>query len=135
MEMICDILMADKPIGTARIKKEGLYYNIHCTCKLSGAVICRLVACCGSKQQDLGICVPMNGQFGVQTKIPVKRLGEGAMVIRVEPNHGDVSKRFVPIRAEEPFAYIDKLQNAYFAFRNKQPGVILPEEDQSVSEM
>ena len=135
MEIHSDILLADKPIGTAKIKKEGLYYNFRCKCRLSGQVICRLVAYCGENRQNLGICVPMDGEFGVQTRIPVKRLGEGTLVVRAEPNHGTVSERFVPIRAEEPFAYIDKLQNAFFAYRNKQPGVVLPEEDQSITEM
>ena len=135
MERNSDILLADKPVGTAKIKKEGLYYSFQCRCRLSGEVICRLVAYCGTKSHNLGICVPMDDQFGVQTKIPVKRLGEGEIVIRVEPNRGDVSERFMPIRAEEPFAYIDKLEKAYFVYRNKQPGVILPEEDQSDKDM
>jgi len=131
METKYDILLADQVIGTAIVKKEGLYYNFFCKCRLSGEVICKLVAYCGDKRQSLGVCVPMNGEFGLVKRLPVKRLGEGELVIRAEPNRPKSADVFVPIRADEPFAYIDRLEKSYLVYRNNRCGVMVTEEDQS----
>lgn len=125
MEECYDILLAEQPIGTAFVKREGLYYSFRCCCRLSGQVIYKLIVTCAEKQESLGICVPRGKDFGLETRLPVKRLGEGKLSFYAVPRHTELKGRFVPIRAEEPFAYIDKLQKAHLEIRGSQIGIVL----------
>ena len=66
----------DRLVGRVRAERQGLYYLFRCRCRLSGEAAFRLLVSCGEKQEDLGILVPMEGGFGLDTRRPVKRLGE-----------------------------------------------------------
>lgn len=124
-----EILLANQPIGTAFVKREGLYYSFRCCCRLSGDVIYKLMVSCGDNKESLGVCVPRGNSFGLETRLPVKRLGEGSMAFFATPRHMELKGRFVPIRAEEPFAYIDRLQTACLEIRDSQVGIVLPEDE------
>ena len=88
--------------------------------------MCRLFVRCGSRDENLGIVVPMDGGFGLDARIPVKRLGEGEMEFRLVPKHGDhTGERFVPIYPEEPFSYISRLKDAYLARQGEQLGAVI----------
>ena len=119
------VTFGQAPVGKVQVQKQGLYYRFTCRCRISGDVVCRLVARCGEKQENLGIVVPMDGGFGLDTKIPVKRLGEGSVEFSLVPRHEIAMGTFVPICPEEPFAYIRRLKNAYFEKRYGQAGVVL----------
>lgn len=131
MEEYYDIMLADQSIGTASVKRVGLYYSFCCRCRLSGDVIYKLIVSCGENEESLGVCVPRGNGFGLETRLPVKRLGEGSMRFFAAPRHRELKGRFVPIRAEEPFAYIDKLQKAHLEIRGGQMGIVLPEAEPS----
>lgn len=113
--------------GKVQVLKQGLYYRFICHCQLTGDVVCRLCVTCGGKQESLGILVPVGGGFGLDTKIPAKRLGEGSMEFRLIPKHEVTSGKFVPIYPEEPFAYIERLKDAYVTRKYGQIGVIIKE--------
>lgn len=128
MEETYDILLAESVIGTATVKRTGLYYIFHCRCSLSGDVLYKIIVQCGERQESLGICVPQERGFGIETKVPTKRLGEGKFIFRLVPKHAALTGRFVPVRAEEPFAYIDKLHKAHLEIHAKQPGIVFLED-------
>ncbi len=128
MELVYDVFLADKPVGAASVKKEGLYYVFSCQCQLSGQVLYTLAASCGEQTVNLGVCVPRGNGFGLKTRVPIKRLGEGQMKICAVPKHRELKGKFIPIRPEEPFAYIKYLQNAYLEVRDAQLGVVIPED-------
>ena len=67
----------------------------------------------------------MDGAFGLETKLPVKRLGEGRMEFLLLPKHGTPKAQFVPISPEEPFSYIVRLKEAYLVKRNGQAGILV----------
>ena len=112
-------------VGGVQVVRQGLYYRFTCRCRLAGDVICRLQVTCGDKHEDLGIVVPMDGAFGLETKLPVKRLGEGRMEFLLLPKHGTPKAQFVPISPEEPFSYIVRLKEAYLVKRNGQAGILV----------
>ena len=87
----------------------------------------RLTVSCGGKEADLGVCVPMEGRFGVEKKIPCKQLGEGTPEFRILPKHESVKGKFVPVYPEEPFSYMARLKDAFLANRAGQMGIILKE--------
>ena len=125
MEYARDILLGNDVIGTAIVSREGLYYCIRCTCALTGEVVFKIIAQCGDRSVSLGVCVPKNDAFGLEKRIPVKQLGDGRPVFMAVPNHQQMTGKFVPLRPEEPFAYIERLQNAYLEKRGEILGAIL----------
>ena len=131
MEGNYTVSFGNQTVGKVQVLRQGLYYRFVCRCSLSGDVVCRLKVVCGGREESLGVVVPMDGGFGLDTKLPVKRLGEGKLEFYLAPKGVASVEReapagqFVPIYPDEPFAYIARLKKAFFAIQNGQPGVIL----------
>lgn len=127
MEGSYGVLFGSQQIGKVQVQRQGLYYRFICRCQLTGDVVCRLLVTCGEKQENLGVVVPVDGGFGLDTRLAVKKIGEGKMEFLLVPRHETVEKTgtFCPIYPEEPFAYIARLKDAFFARQNGQAGVIL----------
>ena len=128
MEGNYPVYFGKQAVGRVMVRKEGLYYRFCCRCTLTGEVVCRLAVICEGEPVHLGILVPVGESFGLDTSLPVKRIGETAPVFQVLPGRGVTNGRFVPIKPEEPFAYIARLKDAFLAHQNGQAGVILKEE-------
>ena len=122
-----NVMIGNETIGDAVVTKEGLYYRICCKCKLSGDVVCRLEIHWDDKSESLGVLVPEADSFSVNTKLSAKRLGNGQPVFRVMPKHEKLSGKFVPIRADEPFAYLSELEKAYLKTSAEAVGIMIPE--------
>lgn len=125
MEENYSVFFGTDSVGQVRVTRQGLYYRFLCRCRLAGEILCRLQVTCGDRQEDLGIVVPVEGGFGLDTKLPVKRLGLGAMAFRLLPKHEIPKEKFAPIYPEEPFSYISKLKQSYLVKRNGQLGILL----------
>ena len=123
------IFSGDEEIGKAQVQRQGLYYHIRCRCRLTGEVRYKLLVSCGENTADLGLCVPQETDFGVDTKIPIKRLGEGSMSFHLVPKH--MRGIFVPVSSDKPFDYICQLENARLAKCNGVVGVILDDDQNS----
>ena len=123
-----EISLGGQAIGRAKVSREGLYWRFRCRCSLSGEVVCRLRVRCGDKAENLGIPVPQNGAFELNTRIPVKKLGSGRMEMEAVPKHDKMEGLFVPLRAEEPFQYLRRLEDAFLQVRDGQVGIILKPE-------
>ena len=114
-------------IGSVQIEREGLYYRISCRCSLTGEVMHHLVVSSGEKREDLGTLVPLDGAFGLEKRVPVKKLGEGDPTFQLLPKHSSPNGRFIPVYPEEPFSYMSRLKEAYLEARNGQLGLTIPE--------
>lgn len=86
-------------------------------------MVYRLEVRCGEKQENLGVVVPVEDGFGLDTRLPVKRLGEGEMTFTLIPKHEPSRGQFVPIYPEEPFGYITRLKDAYLVRKDGVLGV------------
>jgi hypothetical protein len=80
--------------------------------------------------ENLGILVPYGDIFGLDTQIPSKRLVGGIPEFTLIPKHSYVSELFLPVFPEEPFAYIEKLKNAYLERKGNQLGIAIKEPGQ-----
>ncbi len=120
-----DLTMGSQTVGHVHVEKQGLYYHFSCRCKLGGDVMHKLVVHCGGREENLGVCIPMDGMFGVEKKIPAKRLGQGTPQFQLLPKHEEKKGKFVPVYPEEPFSYLSKLENAFLETRNGQIGVVI----------
>jgi len=121
------VYFGNQPAGKVQVLRQGLYYRFICRCKLTGDVMCRLCVSCDGRRESLGVVIPMDGGFGLDTKLPAKRLGEGKPEFTLIPKHDLPKGRFVPIYPEEPFAYIERLKESYLARKDGQVGVLLRE--------
>ena len=61
----------------------------------------------------------------LETKVPVKRIGEGEMSFILIPKQVPLSGTFVPISPEEPFAYISRLKKSFLVYKNGQVGILI----------
>ena len=122
------VQFGNQPAGKVQVQRQGLYYQIHCRCRLTGDVVCRLYAKSGEKQENLGVVVPMDGGFGLDTRIPVKRLGEGELTFTLAPKHDSGREKFVPIIPEEPFAYIERLKTSFLVRKYGESGILVTDE-------
>ena len=120
-----EIMLGDKSVGQAFVTREGLYYRIRCRCELSGETVCRVQVRCGNRCEDLGILVPQDGEFGLETRVPVKKIGEGSLAFSVVPRHRAPEAGFIPLSPEEPFRYITRLKDAYLAKREGKTGILI----------
>ena len=149
-----EIVYEGKPVGSVRTEKQGLYLCFHCRCALPDGRMYRIHVCSGDKREDLGICIPVEGKFGMDKKIPSKRLGEGALTFQLVPKDWKPEKFvaepelpvqeevltepepviaeepegiFVPVSEEEPFQQLDMLEDAVMDVRGDQVGIVIQE--------
>ena len=123
MEGVYDIMLWDKSVGTVRVSREGLYYRFVCCCHLIEDTVCRVTA--GS--ESLGVLIPMGEDFCLDTRLPVKRFPNGIQPFHLGPNKPVLEGKFIPIKPEEPFAYIERLKEAYLIRRGNQIGICIKE--------
>lgn len=117
------VTVCGKPVGKVIVQRQGLYYLFSCRCNLSEDVMYRLMVDCGPVRENLGILIPQNGSFVLDTKVPAKRIGEGNMIFSLISKQEEYKGVFVPIYPEEPFTYISRLKESFLVYRNGQPGI------------
>lgn len=118
------VTSGEESIGKAQVEKEGLYYHIRCRCLIAGNIMSRLEVTCDQKNTDLGILVPLDSGFGLETRIPVNKIGKGELKFRVLPKNDTMCDRiFVPIKPEEPFRYLSRLRNACLEIHDGKRGI------------
>ena len=122
-----ELCLGKDPVGKVQVLRQGLYYRFICRCKLTGEVVYRLTVRCGETTENLGVMVGTGDGFGLDKKVPVSRLGEGEMSFLLLPKSDRLNGTFVPIHPDEPFAYITRLQDAFFARQGGQAGIVIKE--------
>ena len=123
MEQSYTVVFDHRQIGKVCVTRKGLYYSFHCRCTLPFEDIFRLMVRSGTVCESLGVLVPADGGFRLDTSVPVKQLGEGELSFFVVPRRETVSGVFVPILDEEPFAYISRLKKSFLIRKEGQIGI------------
>ena len=111
-------------VGEAEVRREGLYYRIRCICCLQEEAVCRVRV----GDVNLGVLLPDGNTFKLDTKLPMKRFENQKEKFEIQPNRPVLAGRFVPIKPEEPFAYIERLKDAYLTRQDGQLGAAIKEE-------
>lgn len=125
MEGNYGVYLGEKLCGKVQVLRQGLYYRFICRCQLSGDVVCRLKVCSGDGEENLGVLIPMDGGFGLNTQVPAKRFSGKPVRFRIVPRQEGPKGTFVPIYPEEPFAYIERLKSAFLLVKDGQVGAML----------
>ena len=123
MEQSYTVVFGHRQIGNVSVTRRGLYYSFHCRCALPREDIFRLMVRSGKACESLGVLVPADGGFRLDTSVPVKQIGEGELSFFVVPRRETVSGSFVPILDEEPFAYISRLKQSFLIRKEGQIGI------------
>ena len=123
MEGCYSVSLGDRPVGKVEVRRKGLYYHFHCRCRLPEDSISRLCVSCGEERESLGILAPLDGGFGLDTKLPAKRFGPGKPVFSIMPNKQKSFGSFAPVYPEEPFSYMADLKRGYLSRQNGELGI------------
>lgn len=123
MNKIFEIKMDGQRIGEVEMKKEGLYYRFQCRCQLVQPNICTITLFSNGKEHKLGICVPTGNDFCLNTRIPIKYIGEGPFAFFATVKSSAEQERFCPIDPAKGFSELALLENARLCMRNNQLGV------------
>jgi len=118
------ILEGNKEIGKARVEKTGLYYRISCQCRAVGRQHMRLGVTCGDQRIDLGVCIPEGDVLRIETSVPVKRLGEGALHFFVIDNMAGAN--WVELKSNSPCGCLEVLHKTRLEMRQGRVGLRLP---------
>ena len=113
MEGTYEVISGGQAVGSVIITKQGLYYHFSCRCHLSGEVMFRLIMIQGDVQCDLGILTPLDGCFGLNTKLGIRKVGTTRPMfdLKIQKNVGEGLA--APVCPEEPFCYLSRLQEAF----------------------
>ncbi len=128
MEGAYEVTLGTKPMGTVKVNKLGLYWQVDCCCSLAGEVMYDLIVSTEAGRVKLGLLMPQGDTFCLKTKLSVKQLGQGRPTFSLQPRHAQMQGHFVAVKPEEPFAYLRQLENAYLARHNGEIGLVLQEE-------
>ena len=118
------ILMDGIEIGQANVERQGLYYHISCHCSLEPGFY-RIWMCCSGTNEQLGICVLQENRFGLEKRIPVKRIVDGIPVFTVTSTEENTESEFVKISTEEPFGWLEYIPDAKLQVKNGVVGVMI----------
>ena len=113
-----EITLRNKVVGTMAVSSAGLYYHFRGKCTLSKNCIFRITMSCGDKQENLGVLIPCNGLFLLDTKRPMKQFSDAMPVFTVQ---SDRESGF-PVNENTPFPKLEALDNGVF---QKKDGISL----------
>lgn len=130
MERYYPVTLNEICMGKVSVQRQGLYYHICCRCRLNADGMYRLVVLNGNNQVNLGILVPFDGAFGLNTKIPQKHIGDGEWIFQLISTKESIAGKFVPISPEEPFLYISRLKESFLTHQNGHPGILVNEKQE-----
>ena len=125
MKSSYDVTFADAVVGHVVVKKQGLYYCMECTTQIMEASKFRLIARSGEQEYDLGLCIPQDGGLHLWTRVPMKQFSDEPICFELLKKNPTQSGNFVPISANEPFSYLQRLETANLEFRSGTMGVVL----------
>ena len=132
MDGIYEVYLGKEAAGKVEVRQQGLYCRILCRCRIPGEQVYRLFAVSGDHRENLGVVVPEEDGFVLDKKIPAKRLGNGPLRFILSTGAGSLKGKFIPICPEEPFAYIDRLKNAFLESENGKIGIRIKEHPEAV---
>ena len=132
MDGFYEVIYGNAAVGKVSLKQQGLYCRIVCRCRIPKDQICRLYVLTESGRENLGVLVPEGDGFILDRKIPVKRLVGAKLQFVLSSGLGNLDGEFIPIKPEEPFLYIERLQDAFLELQQGALGVRIKEPCEAV---
>ena len=127
MDVTYSVTWENRVAGQVRLVRSGLYTELSCRCDLPTGEIYRLWVSAGEKSVNLGVLYPDSEGFCLRRRVPAHQIPTENPVFSIRQK-AEISMRFVPVREDEPFAYLPLLMHSRFAIRDGVPGLLIPDE-------
>ncbi len=118
---VYDVFLFDRPIGTAKVTRTGLYYNITCKCHICESVY-KLYADSEKGTVLIGVFYPNDGWYEINKRISVKSLGMDIHTFRVNPLNEEQDS-FYEISEDQPFPHLPQIEKACLVIKNGRLGI------------
>ena len=128
MCQIYPIVQGTEQVGTATVRREGLYAYISCHCPLDDKNLYRIEIAQGEDVIDLGTCLKDKDGYRIDTKIPRKKLAETPHFYLIKK--GEERDNFYPLIPGSAFAPLHQITKGVLACRDNVIGVLIPRSDQ-----
>ena len=99
-------------VGYAEVKTKGLYMCISSRCKLDRFAFYRLIAVWDDVCLDLGTYLPDGDSFAINTKLPIKKSGNGMLSFKIEEK--DAKRLFEALLEGKKLLHLQKLDDARY---------------------
>ena len=104
---------------------KGLYYHYAGCIHMEGTGIHRIIALSGSEEINLGVCLPIDGNWITKGKIPQQQLD--LEDIRFAVSSTSVAQtEIIPIDMNRPIPYLELLSQCRFAVIDNKPVITIP---------
>ncbi len=111
MQEVYEVRFQGRQMGSAVIRREGLYCRVTCQCEMADSRIYVLYAGGDGQQLRLGVPVPQRGMLFLETKIPAKRFPEKIRELYLLEK-GNESSTTIPLIVGMPVESLEKLTDA-----------------------
>ena len=128
MEGTYPVSYRGEKVGTASLRRRGLYYEIDCRCRMAGGEMVQLILIDGKRMEDLGLLIPNNGSLELRKRIPTKQIGEVRPEFCLRCRTGEKAV-FFAIDPQRPFPSLHRLTECVFHIKGEEKGIILPDEN------
>lgn len=127
--MYFDLICGNDICGSVSATREGLYLKLCCRCDLPEKRIYHVIIQSDKNAVDLGVCVPKDDCFGIDTRIPIRSINTDSMRFLLTEKGIHQKKDQISLEESKPFPYLEQLDSAYLcpdkvtiAFQCNQPG-------------
>lgn len=125
MEGKYPVLDGNEVIGWVIVSRQGLYYCIQCRCTMIRKEVYKLQAVMEGQVHHVGVLIPVGEKFGLDTKIPVKKMNQKISGFIVVCDNDTLKDLFVPVSSEKAFPDLTYLKEARFQRRGNEIGVVI----------
>lgn len=121
--MVYPIYYGNQEVGEVQAKITGLYYHFLCRCIPPDSALYRIYLLDGTKEENLGICVPDGQYFSLSKKVPMKSINGGQWTFHLRSRASN-DKLKVSVAEDQPFPMLSKLENARLCYENGDPFIV-----------
>lgn len=119
MDRYYDVYLDNRIIGSVTTAQQGLFCYLSCRCSLPDDKMYKLFAQIKEEILDFGLLYPINDSFGINTKAPLRKLGQGSIRFFVSPKDG--IEVCVPLNSPSAFPHLSQLEQCRFIMKNGKP--------------
>ena len=113
-----DIYFLNKIVGTASVKKDGLYFLISCKCAFPKEGIYKIDIFSNGPTLHLGTCIPDGDAFTLQKRISAKSIVDENFRFEINALRDSRRESFICVSADKPFPCISMLRTGKFIREN-----------------
>ena len=108
MEKSYSVTMGTQIVGTATVRRQGLYSRIVCHCCFDKPRFYHLEMECNGQSRRLGVLIPSGNRYLLETTIPAKYINEDNIRFYIPVLAATEQRQFLSIEQGKLFSGITK---------------------------